>query len=122
MLLVGTTAWVDFFRNHSTPQVERLEYALKNSEDICICAVILTAILQGIRPERQYAKAKSYPENLIFLPMRYSTFVKSAEIFRYLHKHDVTIRKPVDCMMAAVAVEHNVPLLHNDRNFDHMEW
>jgi len=24
----------------------------------------------------------------------------------------------VDCMIAAVAIEHNVALLHNDRDFD----
>ena len=121
MILVDTTVWIDFFRNNLTPQVERLEYALKNSEDICICGVILTEILQGIRADRQYAKKKSYLKNLIFLPMQYSTFVKSAEIFRYLRKQGVTIRKPIDCMIAAVSVENHVPLLHSDRDFDHIE-
>jgi predicted nucleic acid-binding protein len=30
-------------------------------------------------------------------------------------------RKPVDGMIAGVAIEHNIPLLHNDRDFDPME-
>jgi predicted nucleic acid-binding protein len=29
----------------------------------------------------------------------------------------ITIGKPVDCMIAAVAIEHDIPLLHNDRDF-----
>ena len=53
--------------------------------------------------------------------MIYSTFIKSAEIFRSLRKQGITIRKPVDCLIAAVSIENNVPLLHNDRDFDHIE-
>ena len=32
----------------------------------------------------------------------------------------ITIRKPLDCMIAAVAIEHGVALLHCDRDFDPM--
>jgi len=121
MIMVDTTVWIDFFHNNLTPQVARLEAALKNSEDICFCGVILAEILQGVRADNQYLKTKQYLESLIFLPMNYSTFIKSAEIFRYLRKRGITIRKPIDCMIAAVSVENNVPLLHNDRDFDHIE-
>lgn len=121
MIMVDTTVWIDFFNNNLTPQVTSLENSLKNNEDICICGVILTEILQGIRDNSQYLRTKSYLENLIFLPMNYSTFIKSAEIFRYLRKRGITIRKPIDCMIAAVSVENAVPLLHNDRDFDHIE-
>ena len=27
---------------------------------------------------------------------------------------------PVDCMIASIAVEHDIRLLHNDRDFDHI--
>ena len=66
MILVGTIVWIDFFHNNSTTQVEKLEGSLKNREDICICGVILTEILQGIRATNQYLKTRSYLENLIF--------------------------------------------------------
>lgn len=86
MIMVDTTVWINFFNNNLTAQVIRLENSLKNNEDICICGMILTEILQGIRNNNQYLKTKSYLENLIFLPMNYSTFIKSAEIYRYLRK------------------------------------
>ena len=121
MIMVDTTVWIDFFNDIETIQVTILEESLNNGEDICICGVILTEILQGIRANNQYLKTKSYLENLIFLPMNYSTFIKSAEIFRYLRKCGITIRKPIDCMIAAVSIENNASLLHNDRDFDHIE-
>jgi len=39
-------------------------------------------------------------------------------IYRSLRKEGVTIRKTNDCIIAAVAVENCVPLLHSDRDFD----
>lgn len=40
--------------------------------------------------------------------------------YRSLQKKGVTIRKPVDCMIASVAVEHDIRLLRNDRDLDHI--
>ncbi|MFC1462937.1 PIN domain-containing protein [Verrucomicrobiota bacterium] len=40
--------------------------------------------------------------------------------YRALRKKGVTVRKPVDCMIASVAIEHGLSLLHNDRDFDHI--
>ena len=49
--------------------------------------------------------------------MQYYVFLRSAEIYRNLRRKDITIRKPVDCMIAAVAIENDIPLLHNDKDF-----
>jgi len=47
-----------------------------------------------------------------------ATYVRAAHIFRSLRRKGVTIRKTVDCMIASVAIEHDLFLLHNDRDFD----
>jgi predicted nucleic acid-binding protein len=121
MILVDTTVWVDFFTGNQSLHVELLEKTLDQNGDICICGVILAEILQGIRNQKQYLKTKMVLDCLLFLPMNYSTFVKSADIYRQLRKKGITIRKPIDCMIAAVSLEHEIPLLHNDRDFDAIE-
>jgi predicted nucleic acid-binding protein len=121
MIIIDTTIWIDFFAGCPEPHVSYLEELLRNDEDICICGVILTEILQGIRDNNQFKKTAAYLKNLLFLPMNYDTFIQSAEIFRSLRKKGTTIRKPIDCMIAAVALDHNVPLFHNDRGFDYIE-
>ena len=121
MIIIDTTIWIDFFAGCQEPHVSYLEELLRNDEDICICGVILTEILQGIRDNNQFKKTAAYFKNLLFLPMNYDTFIQSAEIFRSLKKKGITIRKPIDCMIAAVALEHNVPLFHNDRDFDYID-
>lgn len=117
MVLVDTTVWIDFFAARSMAQVETLEKLIKDREDICICGVILTEVLQGIRKDSEFQKTRDQFSHLIFLPMHYSVFLRSAEIFRKLRRKGITIRRSVDCMIASVAIENDVPLLHNDKDF-----
>ena len=120
MVLVDTTVWVDFFGDRPLPHVEALQELIEDDADLCICGVILAEVLQGLRDEADHRKTKDYFEALILMPMRRGTYEKSAQIYRLLRKKGVTIRKPIDCMIASVAIEHNLPLLHNDRDFDNI--
>lgn len=117
MVLVDTTVWIDFFSANPNPHVEALEKLIADREDICLCGVILTEILQGIGDDAEFKKTKDLLANLVFLPMPYSVYLRSAEMYRALRRKGITIRKPVDCMIAAVAIEHEIPLLHNDKDF-----
>jgi predicted nucleic acid-binding protein len=121
MILIDTTVWVDFFNNKETPQVSVLDLLLSEGEDVCTCGIVLSEILQGIRNDRTYRKIKSDFSNLVYLPMNQSIFIKSADMYRNLRKKGITIRKSLDCMIAAVAITHHVQLLHNDRDFDPIE-
>ena len=120
MVLVDTTVWIDFFADRNEQHVVALQEMIENEEDLCLCGIILAEVLQGIRSDEDYVETKDYLDDLIFLPMGQATFVRAAEIYRSLRKKGVTIRKPVDCMIASVAVEHDIRLLHNDRDFDHI--
>lgn len=121
MVLVDTTVWIDFFANSSFPHVQKLEALLINSEDLCICGIILTEVLQGIRNDSEFRRTRDLFNNLIFLPMRHSIFLRSAEIYRSLRQKGITIRKSMDCMIASVALENEIPLLDNDKDFDPIE-
>ncbi len=121
MVLVDTTVWIDFFSGRSLPHVQALENLLINREDICTCGIVMTEVLQGIRIDAEFERTRDLFSNLIFLPMRYSTFLRSAEIYRALRHKGISVRKPVDCMIASVALEHDIALLDNDRDFDPME-
>ena len=121
IVVVDTSVWIDFFSGRSTRHVETLEQLLTVGDDVCLCGVILAEILQGIRSEIDYRKTKAYLEFLLYLPMDRRTFERAAEIYRSLRKKGVTVRKPVDCMIASVAIEQGIPLLHNDRDFDPVE-
>lgn len=117
-MLVDTSVWIDLFAGRATPQVGVLEQSIQNSDDIALCGIILTEILQGIRDDRQFRRVRRYLQPVLMLPITETTFVRAAELFRRLRKQGRTIRKTNDCIIAATAIEHGMPLLHNNRDFD----
>ena len=117
MVLIDTTVWIDFFAGRQLPHVAVLEGLIKHREDICVCGIILTEVLQGIRQKGEFLKTKDLFNAMIFLPMTYSVFLGAAEIYRTLRRKGITIRNSVDCMIASVAIENDIMLLHNDRDF-----
>ena len=121
MVLIDTTVWIDFFAGRQVPHVVALERLIKNREDICNCGIILTEVLQGIRQKGEFRKTKELFNSMIFLPMPYSVFLGAAEIYRTLRRKGITIRNSVDCMIASVAIENDIMLLHNDKDFTPIE-
>jgi predicted nucleic acid-binding protein len=120
MTLVDTSVWIDFLAARNTPQVAALESFIDQREDLCLCGVVLTEVLQGIRDDKQHKQTESVLSSLIYLPMDHSTFLLAANIYRTLRSRGITIRNSVDCMIAAVCIEHKAHLLHNDRDFDYI--
>lgn len=118
MILVDTTVWIDLFSGQGTPHVAALESLIARREDICLCGVILTEVLQGIRDDKEYAKTQTIFSDLLYLPVTRETFLLSAHIYRSLRIQGVTIRNSIDCMIAAVGIENKAALLHHDRDFD----
>jgi predicted nucleic acid-binding protein len=117
MVLIDTTVWIDFFAGRRLPHVTALERLIKGKEDICICGIILTEVLQGIREDNEFRKTKELFNTMIFLPMPYSVFLDAAEMHSTLRRKGITIRNSIDCMIASVAIENDIILLHNDRDF-----
>ena len=120
MVLVDTTVWIDFFADRPAPHVAKLRELIENDEDLCLCGVILAETLQGIRSDAEYRRTKDRLDSLICFPMHQATFLRAASLYRSLRKKGITVRKPVDCMIAAVAIEYDLRLLHNDRDFDNI--
>ena len=116
-MLVDTSVWIDFFAGRNLPHVAALEQSIIDSEDLALCGIIMTEILQGIADDTAHRRVQRYLSPLIMLPMPETVFVRAAAIYRALRKKGITIRKSNDCIIAATALEHHCQLLHNDRDF-----
>ena len=63
MVLVDTTVWIDFFADRSELHVAALQKLIEIEEDLFLCGIILTEVLQGIRSDEDYIKTKDYLDN-----------------------------------------------------------
>lgn len=122
MILVDTSVWVDFLRGVNSHQRRILHNLIEDEEDIAVTEIILTEILQGIGDDRNYQKVKDYLLAFpIYKPEGTATYIKAAQIYRDCRKKGKTVRKTVDCIIAAICIENNLPLLHKDSDFTQIE-
>lgn len=119
MILVDTSVWIDFLRGTDSPERRTLHRLIDEEEDISISEIILTEILQGIKRDADFEKMKEYLLELpIQRPRGTETYVKAAQIYRDCRRKGKTVRKTVDCIIAAICLENNLTLLHKDSEFD----
>jgi len=117
MILVDTSVWIDYFNGQKNKHTDKLDDLL-SSEPVVIGDIILAEILQGFRKDTDYHKAKEYLDSLVcFSISNKNIAIKSAENFRYLRKKRFTVRKTTDMLIGTFCIEHNIPLLHNDKDF-----
>ena len=118
MTLIDTSVWIDFLAGRNTSQAKAVESLVESREDICICGVVLTEVLQGIRDDKEYEVTKAVLSDLVFLPMTPETFYMAAHMYRTCRSKGIAIRNSTDCMIAATCLQHEAALLHNDKDFD----
>ena len=118
--MVDTSVWIDYFNGEITWQTDRLENLLSDVP-IIMGDLILTEILQGFRSDNDYKTAKSFLSELPFHRMGgYQVAVQSAQNYRSLRKKGVTVRKTIDVIIGTYCILENLPLLHDDRDFEPM--
>ena len=121
MILVDTSVWIDYFNGKRNRQTDKLDKFL-SAEEIIMGDIILSEILQGFRNDSDFNKAKEALDYLQCYSISNKTIaVKSAENFRSLRKKGSTVRKTTDMLIGTFCIENNIPLLHNDKDFDPME-
>lgn len=120
MILIDTSVWIDFFRNKTANTI--LHRLIEEEADLCITEIILTEILQGIKEDRELQIVKDHLMTFpIYTPKGIETYIAAAQIYRNCRKQGKTIRKTIDCIIAAICIENNLTLLHCDSDFNHIQ-
>jgi hypothetical protein len=122
--VVDSSVWIDFFNKRPTPQSAEVKSILISSvikSPFIILPVIMQEVLQGIEDTKLFTIVKENLFGLEFIDLdNYDIAVKSAQLFSFLRKKGVTIRKPNDCLIAAICIENNFSIIHNDKDFDNI--
>jgi predicted nucleic acid-binding protein len=117
MLLLDSSVWIDIHRARATTATRFVE-AREEGEEIATAGIIFQEVLQGIRTEAEYDYMRQVLwSTLILQPRELSTYEVAAQLHRSARAAGLTIRKPNDCLIAALALEHGALLVHNDRDF-----
>ncbi len=119
-ILVDTSIWIDYIRQRDTDQVRLLGKYLRLSDlNIYVTSTIIQEVLQGVHEDFLFNQVKRNMLALIMLKLDpVEAAIEAAQLYRTLRKKGVTIRKPNDCLIAHYAMFYDIPILHNDADFD----
>ena len=118
--IVDTSIWISYY-NSVRDENSELVNKLIDDDEIIVLPVILQETLQGIKKDNLFSLTKELLLSYHYLKIDpVKSAIRSAELYRFLRKKGTTIRKPNDCLIASVCIDNNIPLFHNDKDFDNI--
>lgn len=116
MTVIDTSAWVEFVRDGDAETADAVEQLIRQGG--ALTEPIVMEMLAGARSGRHGTQLRSLLGTVDLLPVASADWADAALLYRMCRVNGVTIRSMVDCLIAAVAVRHDVPVLAKDRDFE----
>ncbi len=120
MVIVDTSAWVEYFRNGLPTVVSKVDRCL-DQDLVGIGDLVYCELMQGIRSSRHRTEVSSL---LLSLPhfnmVGFHIAEKSAANYRFLRSKGVTVRKTIDVLIGTFCAEHGFQIVHHDSDFNLM--
>lgn len=116
MILVDTSAWIEFLRDTGSEVCVTVDELL--DADLAVCDAVSMEVLAGARSERHLMQLRGLLARATMLPTTSADYEAAASMYRSCRIHGETVRKLIDCLIAAVAVRANAEILHADADFD----
>jgi len=121
MILIDTSAWIEFLRDTGSPVAQRVETFIRDDAPMATCDTVVMEVLAGAGSEpaandlmRLLDRCRFYPTRPLF------DSTGSAAIYRACRRAGLTPRRLNDCAIASVALQHGLSVLHTDRDFEHI--
>ena len=116
MILIDTSAWVEFLRDTESATCHRVEAVLER--EIAICDPIRMEVRDGAPDGRHRHNLRRLPARTTVFPTGPMYYAATGALYRLCRREGEPVRKVIDCLIGAVAIRTETPVLHNDADFD----
>ena len=121
MVIIDSSVWIDFLNDNGTLHSAALQALVADGSEICLTDINLLEVLRGIRSDKQHAKVKKGLLSLpIFSAAGIGTFVRASDMYRASRKTGITVNSSLDFVIAAIAMENDLTVLHHDADFERL--
>ncbi|WP_223622989.1 PIN domain nuclease [Microbacterium sp. EST19A] len=121
MILVDSSVWISYLRDDGTPVVDTLDALLSAGAEVATTEPILMELLAGARKAQELTRVEALANGLPTVPVEPVTdFRNAAALYRASAMNGHPIRSMTDCLIAAIALRRDVPLLQRDRDFTYL--
>lgn len=115
MIVLDTSAWIEFLRDTESPVCNAVDEFLGGH--IAISDAISMEVLAGARDEHHLVQLRGLLARATVLPTTPASYDHAAALYRTCRRRGETVRRLIDCLIAAVVIESDASLLHADADF-----
>lgn len=118
-MLIDTSAWVEVLRATGSATDEQLARLLADrSVPLHTTEPVHMELLAGARSDAHASDLRDMLAGCEPLPISdLDQWEQAAAIYQTCRRHGVTPRGLIDCLIAAVAIDHDVEVFHADHDF-----
>lgn len=121
--LIDTSAWFLLLLRQKQPTENHTTRILRSlidaNETLFASGIIVQEVLQGVRDEKHFAKLHAYFKSINSVEATDATYVDAARLHRRCRAKGLQVGT-INSLIAAIAIEHNLPLLTADADFQRM--
>lgn len=114
--LIDSSAWIEYVRDGDVRIADAVEALLRSGG--ALTDPVVMEVLAGARSGRHGEQLRMLLGTVDLLPVTPGDWASAALLYRVCQLNGSTIRSMVDCLIAAVAVRHDAPVLAKDRDFE----
>lgn len=119
MILVDTSAWIEYQRATGSSVDLWLNAAVEADEPLATVGIVTMELLAGARDDIHLGQLRRFLARWKFLPLEEpSDYELAASVYRECRRRGHTIRRQADCLIAAIAMRSGTALVHRDTDFD----
>ena len=117
MILVDSSAWIEFLRGRESTVGRSVRQLVLDEQPIMSCDVIRMELLAGARSATDVRDLRRLLDRTTVFEIRPQHYDDAAQLYRQSRANGETVRKMMDCLIAACAIAADVPVLHDDADF-----
>lgn len=115
--LVDSSVWIEVWRPGPRERVEILERHLAGHQ-LVFSRFVEIELLAGARNEEEWRRIADFLAGQASIEAEGALWAQSARIYFDLRRRGVTVRSITDCCLAQQAMDHDLLVLHRDRDFE----
>jgi len=119
MILVDTSILVGYLKGLKGEPYDKLDDIIDQNIPIGICNQVYQEVLQGAKNEKEFDLLKEYLNTMDIYDLRYGkkSYENAAWLYFKCRKAGITPRSTIDLIIAQTAIDNNLLLFHNDKDF-----
>lgn len=117
-MLIDSSAWIEYLRDTGSATDGAVDALIRREASITTCQPVMMEVLAGGKSESHTRQLERLLARATLLPTEPTDWIDAARLYRTGRHRGLTVRKLMDCLIAAIALRNGEPVLHNDVDFD----